>query len=150
MEQCYNRIDSGCVECLLACLFRLDLVAFVRQRNSPYASDFSTRHCLDSANGSRYHVCITVSICFDDVFTAALSHHVHFNVIPYRESALADPASAIFLTGYPYLVVIINLPQRFQIVNSDTPVMAGVHLLPLLCSMALGKLEIYRLWRVYI
>ncbi|KAH8692258.1 putative MFS multidrug transporter [Talaromyces proteolyticus] len=45
---------------------------------------------------------------------------------------------AIFLTGFPYLISIINLPQRFQIVNGATPLMAGVHLLPLLCSMALG------------
>lgn len=52
---------------------------------------------------------------------------------------LADEARAIFMTGFPYFITIINLPQRFQIVNGDTPLMAGVHLLPLLASMALGK-----------
>lgn len=46
---------------------------------------------------------------------------------------------AIFCTGFPYFVAIINLPQRFQIANGNTPIMAGVHLLPLLCSMALGS-----------
>ena len=46
---------------------------------------------------------------------------------------------AIFCTGFPFYVSIINLPQRFQLANADTPIMAGVHLLPLLCSMALGS-----------
>ena len=45
------------------------------------------------------------------------------------------------MTGFPYLIAVINLPQRFQIVNRETPLMAGVHLLPLLCSMAFGKRE---------
>ena len=47
--------------------------------------------------------------------------------------------SLISFTGFPYFVAIINLPQRFQVVNGDSPIMAGVHLLPLLCSMAFGK-----------
>ena len=46
---------------------------------------------------------------------------------------------AILCSGFPYFVTIINLPQRFQVANGDTPIMAGVHLLPLLCSMALGS-----------
>jgi hypothetical protein len=45
------------------------------------------------------------------------------------------------LTGFPFFVVIINLPLQFQVVNGDTPIMAGVHLLPLLAAAALGKLE---------
>lgn len=48
--------------------------------------------------------------------------------------------SLILLTGFPYYVAIINLPQRFQVVNGDSPIMAGVHLLPLLCAMAFGKI----------
>lgn len=49
-----------------------------------------------------------------------------------------NPASLVLLTGFPYFIAIINLPQRFQIVNGDSPIMAGVHLMPLLCAMALG------------
>ncbi|KAL8699912.1 MAG: hypothetical protein Q9201_005739 [Fulgogasparrea decipioides] len=45
----------------------------------------------------------------------------------------------VLLTGFPYFVAIINLPQRFQVVNGDSPIMAGVHLLPLLCAMAFGS-----------
>ena len=47
--------------------------------------------------------------------------------------------SLVLLTGFPYFVAIINLPQRFQVVNGDSPIMAGIHLMPLLCSMAFGK-----------
>jgi len=45
------------------------------------------------------------------------------------------------LTGFPFFVVIINLPLQFQVVNGDTPIMAGVHLLPLLAAAALGRLK---------
>ena len=45
----------------------------------------------------------------------------------------------VLLTGFPYFIAVINLPQRFQVVNGDTPIMAGVHLLPLLCTMAFGS-----------
>lgn len=48
--------------------------------------------------------------------------------------------SLILLTGFPYFVVVINLPQRFQVVNGDSPIMAGVHLLPLLSAMAFGEM----------
>lgn len=44
-----------------------------------------------------------------------------------------------FFTGFPFFVVIINLPLRFQIVNGDSPIMAGVHLLPMLGTSAVGK-----------
>jgi hypothetical protein len=43
------------------------------------------------------------------------------------------------MTGFPYFLATINLPQRFQIVNRDSPVMAGIHLLPLLGAVAFGS-----------
>ncbi|KAF4629376.1 hypothetical protein G7Y89_g8774 [Cudoniella acicularis] len=43
-----------------------------------------------------------------------------------------------FLAGFPFFVVVINLPTRFQIVNGDGPILSGVHLLPLLASSAFG------------
>lgn len=41
---------------------------------------------------------------------------------------------AAFFTGFPFMTVLINLPQRFQAVNGATPFEAGVHLLPLLLA----------------
>ena len=39
------------------------------------------------------------------------------------------------LTGFPFMAVIVNLPQRFQAVDGLSPTAAGIHLLPLLlCS----------------
>ncbi|KAI1347291.1 major facilitator superfamily transporter [Xylaria sp. FL0043] len=37
-----------------------------------------------------------------------------------------------FLTGFPFMAAIINIPQRLQTVNSTTPIGAGIRLLPLL------------------
>ncbi|KAK3307163.1 major facilitator superfamily transporter [Chaetomium strumarium] len=40
-----------------------------------------------------------------------------------------------FLTGFPFMAAIINIPQRLQIVNGTTAVDAGIRMLPLLlCS----------------
>lgn len=46
----------------------------------------------------------------------------------------------MFLSGYSYLALIITLPERFQIVNGDSSLMAGVHLLPMLGSTAVGSI----------
>ncbi|KAK8000160.1 major facilitator superfamily domain-containing protein [Apiospora arundinis] len=50
-------------------------------------------------------------------------------------------ASLIFtmLTGYIYLSIIIILPERFQIINEQNSLMAGVHLLPMLGACAFGS-----------
>lgn len=40
-----------------------------------------------------------------------------------------------FLTGFPFMAALINIPQRFQVVNGTTAVDAGIRMLPLLlCS----------------
>jgi hypothetical protein len=43
-----------------------------------------------------------------------------------------------FFAGFPFIITIINLPQRLQIVNLFTPVDAGIRMLPLLCLSAVG------------
>lgn len=48
--------------------------------------------------------------------------------------------SSMFLSGYSYLALIITLPERFQIVNEDSSLWAGVHLLPMLGSTAVGSI----------
>jgi uncharacterized membrane protein len=40
--------------------------------------------------------------------------------------------------GFPFTVTIINIPQRFQIVNGLSPVNAGIQMLPLLLLSAVG------------
>ncbi|KAK9779911.1 putative Major facilitator superfamily (MFS) profile domain-containing protein [Seiridium cardinale] len=47
--------------------------------------------------------------------------------------------SCSFLAGFTYLALIIILPERFQIVNGDDSLMAGVHLLPQLGACAFGS-----------
>ncbi len=44
-----------------------------------------------------------------------------------------------FTTGFPFTVTIINLPQRFEIVNGKSPVDAGIRVLPLLLLSAVGS-----------
>ncbi|ETS77655.1 hypothetical protein PFICI_09717 [Pestalotiopsis fici W106-1] len=47
--------------------------------------------------------------------------------------------SCSFFAGFEYLAVIIILPERFQIVNGDSSLMAGIHLLPQLGACAFGS-----------
>ncbi|KAJ2903355.1 major facilitator superfamily domain-containing protein [Zalerion maritima] len=42
-------------------------------------------------------------------------------------------------TGFPYIGLTIVLPERFQIVDGDSSLMAGVKLLPMLAACALGS-----------
>ncbi|KAK5173542.1 uncharacterized protein LTR77_002223 [Saxophila tyrrhenica] len=51
--------------------------------------------------------------------------------------------AAILITvfaGFNYYIAIVNLPQRFQIVDANSPVVAGVKLLPMMVSSAVGSL----------
>ena|SRR5687767_6727629 len=43
-----------------------------------------------------------------------------------------------FLAGFPFLVLIVFLPQRFQLMNGLSPVHSGVRMLPLLLLSATG------------
>ncbi|PKS13033.1 hypothetical protein jhhlp_000374 [Lomentospora prolificans] len=49
-----------------------------------------------------------------------------------RDRRIAGMMLNAFFTGFPFMAVIVNLPQRFQAVNGCTPVQAGLYLLPLL------------------
>ncbi|KAL8843746.1 MAG: hypothetical protein Q9176_001954 [Flavoplaca citrina] len=62
-------------------------------------------------------------------------------VFPVRLATHRVVGSALlsgFLTGFPFMVIIIFLPQRFQIENSLSPVDAGVKMLALLLLSAFG------------
>ncbi|UKZ81123.1 hypothetical protein TrVFT333_008893 [Trichoderma virens FT-333] len=43
------------------------------------------------------------------------------------------------LTGFPYISLTIIIPERFQIVNGEDALMAGIHLFPLLGACAVGS-----------
>lgn len=47
--------------------------------------------------------------------------------------------SVALLTGFPLFLTVIQLPERFQIVNSTSPIGAGVRLMPLLFASAFGS-----------
>lgn len=42
-------------------------------------------------------------------------------------------------TGFPLFLTLIQLPERFQIVNNTSPIGAGVRLMPLLFASAFGS-----------
>jgi MFS family permease len=48
-------------------------------------------------------------------------------------------AAFTLLMGFPYFFVIYNLPLRFQVVDMATPLYAGIWLLPMLGSAAVGS-----------
>lgn len=43
------------------------------------------------------------------------------------------------LTGFPYISLAVTIPERFQIVNHASVIMAGIHILPLLSACAIGS-----------
>lgn len=51
----------------------------------------------------------------------------------------ANEDRCTLFTGFSYLAIIIILPERFQIVNNDNALMAGIHLLPMLGACAFGS-----------
>jgi hypothetical protein len=44
-----------------------------------------------------------------------------------------------FLIGFPYMVAVIGLPQRLQVVSGKSPSSAGLAAMPLLLSSAVGS-----------
>lgn len=46
--------------------------------------------------------------------------------------------SSTFLVGVPFNVVVVLLPERFQIISSASPLNAGIRLLPYTFGAALG------------
>ncbi|KAI0532495.1 major facilitator superfamily domain-containing protein [Xylaria digitata] len=61
-------------------------------------------------------------------------------ILPLRLMGRVYSACVIctFCTGFTYLVILVILPERFQIVNGDNALYSGIHLLPMLGSTALG------------
>ena len=46
---------------------------------------------------------------------------------------------ATFFSGWSYIALVVDIPERLQIVNGDTSLVAGLHLLPMLGATAFGS-----------
>lgn len=44
-----------------------------------------------------------------------------------------------FFTGWSYITLVVDIPERLQIVNGDSSLVAGLHLLPMLGATAFGS-----------
>jgi hypothetical protein len=56
-----------------------------------------------------------------------------------RRVYLSGALTTLF-TGFPYFIVIYNIPLHLQIINGKSPLVAGIGLLPLLASTAVGSM----------
>ena len=62
-----------------------------------------------------------------------------FPIRVIRQRVYIGYVISTLLAGFPYFMVIYTLPQRLQVVNGKTPLMAGVSILPMLASVAVGS-----------
>lgn len=58
----------------------------------------------------------------------------------FKRRVYVAGAFTALITGFPYYVIIYNIPLRLQIVNGKSPLTAGLGLLPLLVSTAIGSM----------
>ncbi|KAI1818551.1 putative MFS multidrug transporter [Poronia punctata] len=71
---------------------------------------------------------------------ATKQHSTIEPVLPLRLMGRVYSACVIctFCTGFVYITILVVLPERFQIVNGDSALLSGIHLLPMLGATSLG------------
>lgn len=76
------------------------------------------------------------------MFDSASSARRYCKFLPSLLPSFADDSirSVTLLAGFNYYIAVVNIPQRLQIVDGDTPVIAGVKLLPMMVASAIGSL----------
>ncbi|KAL7931072.1 major facilitator superfamily domain-containing protein [Trichoderma chlorosporum] len=80
-------------------------------------------------------------IYWEVVLDAKRHRHIE-PIFPIRLMLHRVYASSLLLTlltGFPYISLTIIIPERFQIVNGEDALMAGIHLFPLLGACAVGS-----------
>ncbi|KAI1409056.1 major facilitator superfamily transporter [Hypoxylon sp. FL1857] len=77
--------------------------------------------------------CIYIDLRWGHVMSAALPVRL------LRDHVYAAIVANTLLLGFPYMLVIYAFPLRLQIVNGKDPLMAGLMLLPMLGSSAVGS-----------
>jgi hypothetical protein len=73
----------------------------------------------------------TKGYCWRDYVSHCSSHSILSLTALFR---------TMLLSGFVYYLIVVNLPIRFQIASGDSPIMAGVRLLPLLVSSGIGSM----------
>jgi hypothetical protein len=63
-----------------------------------------------------------------------------FPVGLFRNPRYLSSVIVTLLVGFPYLLVIYSFPIRLQVVSRESPLMAGVMLLPMLGTLAFGAI----------
>ncbi|RDW58158.1 MFS multidrug transporter-like protein [Coleophoma cylindrospora] len=86
-------------------------------------------------------------ICWISLFGWEYLAHKHWTrlltMFPFRvmrNRVYSAAAMSTLLTGFSYFVVIYSLPLRFQVVNQKSALDAGVGILPMLGSTAVGSM----------
>lgn len=68
-----------------------------------------------------------------------------FPVSLFRNRVYSAAAATTLFLGFPYLLLVFSFPLRAQVVSQKSPLMAGVMLLPMLGTAALGTVVCGRL-----
>lgn len=63
-----------------------------------------------------------------------------FPITLFRNRHYTRTILTTFFAGYPYLLLIYSIPIRMQIVSGKSPLIAGLSLLPMLGTVALGSI----------
>lgn len=72
------------------------------------------------------------------IFEGRFAHT--FPIHLFRNRAYATAAISTLFLGYPYFILNYAFPLRAQVVDGKSPMMAGVMLLPMLGSTAVGSI----------
>ncbi|MCJ1392789.1 hypothetical protein MMC18_005660 [Xylographa bjoerkii] len=87
--------------------------------------------------------CVCWTLLFGwEVTVARLWEHSIAAIFPLRlmkRRVYMAGVLCTLLSGFPYFVVIYSLPLRFQVVNEKSALLAGIGLLPMLGSAAIGS-----------